>query len=104
MQWWWWWDKVCCLLLTNSVLWVSSVHEKNENAVVCGCINHGHASTHLDVHVQAGNQEALEKYSKRTVKVTREHNEECKRLLSLMGVPYVEVCVLGDVCWEMCIV
>ena len=41
---------------------------------------------------QAGDQEALEKYSKRTVKVTREHNEECKRLLSLMGVPYVEVC------------
>lgn len=40
---------------------------------------------------QAGDQEALEKYSKRTVKVTREHNEECKRLLSLMGVPYVEV-------------
>lgn len=48
-------------------------------------------STH-HLAAQAGDQEALEKYSKRTVKVTREHNEECKRLLSLMGVPYVEVC------------
>ena len=23
--------------------------------------------------------------------MTREHNEECKRLLTLMGVPYVDV-------------
>ena len=41
-------------------------------------------------HLQAGNQEDVEKYSKRTVRVTREHNEECKRLLGLMGVPVVE--------------
>ena len=32
----------------------------------------------------------MEKYSKRTVRVTREHNEECKRLLRLMGVPVIE--------------
>lgn len=25
------------------------------------------------------------------VKVTKHHNEECKRLLALMGVPYIEV-------------
>lgn len=30
------------------------------------------------------------RYSKRTVKVTREHNEECKRLLRLMGVPVLD--------------
>ena len=35
--------------------------------------------------MQAGNEEEIEKYSKRTVRVTREHNEECKRLLRLMG-------------------
>jgi flap endonuclease-1 len=39
---------------------------------------------------QAGNQEDVEKYSKRAVKVTRQHNEECKQLLRLMGVPVVE--------------
>jgi hypothetical protein len=33
----------------------------------------------------------MEKYGRRLVKVTREQNDECKRLLKLMGVPYVEV-------------
>ncbi len=32
----------------------------------------------------------MEKYGKRTIKVTKEHNEECKKLLRLMGVPVVE--------------
>jgi 5'-3' exonuclease len=40
--------------------------------------------------LQAGNAEDVEKYSKRTVRVTREHNEECKRLLRLMGVPVLD--------------
>ncbi|KAL3683178.1 hypothetical protein R1sor_001200 [Riccia sorocarpa] len=40
--------------------------------------------------VEAGNQEAIEKYSKRTVKVTKQHNEDCRKLLRLMGVPVVE--------------
>jgi flap endonuclease-1 len=35
--------------------------------------------------------EDVEKYSKRTVRVTKEHNDECKRLLKLMGVPIIEV-------------
>ncbi|RWW69287.1 hypothetical protein BHE74_00023130 [Ensete ventricosum] len=38
----------------------------------------------------AKSQEGIEKYSKRTVKVTRQHNEDCKRLLRLMGVPIIE--------------
>lgn len=37
-----------------------------------------------------GDDEAVEKFARRTVKVTRQHNEECKRLLQLMGVPYVD--------------
>jgi flap endonuclease-1 len=37
-----------------------------------------------------GDEEAFDKFARRTVKVTREHNEDCKRLLKLMGVPYVE--------------
>ncbi|XP_069044219.1 flap endonuclease 1 [Lepisosteus oculatus] len=39
---------------------------------------------------EAGEQENIEKFNKRLVKVTPQHNEECKKLLSLMGVPYIE--------------
>ena len=38
-----------------------------------------------------GEAEDIEKFSRRLVKVTRQHNEECKELLKLMGVPYVDV-------------
>lgn len=38
-----------------------------------------------------GEQENIDKFSKRLVKVTKQHNEECKKLLTLMGVPYIEV-------------
>lgn len=33
----------------------------------------------------------MDKFSRRTVKVTKEHNEECRRLLGLMGIPFVIV-------------
>ncbi|NXS12230.1 FEN1 endonuclease, partial [Neodrepanis coruscans] len=39
---------------------------------------------------EAGEEEGVEKYSKRLVKVTPQHVQECKRLLELMGIPYVE--------------
>ncbi|CAN0370486.1 flap endonuclease 1 isoform X1 [Lampetra fluviatilis] len=39
---------------------------------------------------EAGEVENVGKFSKRLVRVTRQHNDECKRLLRLMGVPYVE--------------
>lgn len=48
------------------------------------------ASEELAKAKEAGDAEAVEKYSKRTVRVTREHNDECKRLLRLMGVPVIE--------------
>jgi len=35
----------------------------------------------------------VEKFQKRLVKVTPQHNDECKRLLQLMGVPYIEVAI-----------
>ncbi|KAI9723759.1 MAG: Elongation of fatty acids protein 2 [Candelaria pacifica] len=38
---------------------------------------------------ETGTAEEVEKFSRRTVRVTREHNDECKRLLKLMGVPYI---------------
>jgi hypothetical protein len=33
----------------------------------------------------------MDKLSRRTVKVTRQHNEECRRLLGLMGIPVIIV-------------
>ncbi|KAH9924671.1 PIN domain-like protein [Epithele typhae] len=38
---------------------------------------------------ETGTTEDVDRFSRRTVKVTREHNEECRRLLGLMGIPYV---------------
>jgi phage FluMu protein Com len=33
----------------------------------------------------------VDKFNRRLVKVTKTHAEECKKLLKLMGVPYVDV-------------
>ncbi|ELU10206.1 hypothetical protein CAPTEDRAFT_21886 [Capitella teleta] len=44
----------------------------------------------LEKAEEAGEAENVEKFSKRLVKVTKEHNEECKQLLGLMGIPFVE--------------
>ncbi|KAJ6607379.1 PIN domain-like protein [Mycena sp. CBHHK59/15] len=38
---------------------------------------------------EVGTVEEMDKFSRRTVKVTREHNEECRRLLKLMGIPVI---------------
>ncbi|OJJ00674.1 hypothetical protein ASPVEDRAFT_51809 [Aspergillus versicolor CBS 583.65] len=39
---------------------------------------------------ETGTAEDVEKFSRRTVRVTREHNAECKQLLKLMGIPYID--------------
>lgn len=39
---------------------------------------------------ETGTAEDVEKFSRRTVRVTEVHNAECKKLLKLMGVPYIE--------------
>ena len=39
---------------------------------------------------ETGTAEDVEKFSRRTVRVTREHNNECKKLLKLMGIPYID--------------
>ncbi|CAM6092084.1 unnamed protein product [Calypogeia fissa] len=48
------------------------------------------AATGLEKAIEGGEQADIEKYSKRTVKVTKKHNEDCRKLLRLMGVPVVE--------------
>ncbi|CAE6518350.1 unnamed protein product [Rhizoctonia solani] len=38
---------------------------------------------------EVGTAEEVDKFARRTVRVTREHNEECRRLLKLMGIPCI---------------
>ncbi|KAL2314558.1 DNA-repair protein rad2 [Schizosaccharomyces pombe] len=38
---------------------------------------------------EVGTAEMVDRFAKRTVKVTRQHNDEAKRLLELMGIPFV---------------
>ncbi|KAI0059602.1 PIN domain-like protein [Artomyces pyxidatus] len=38
---------------------------------------------------ETGTTEDVDRFSRRTVRVTREHNEECRKLLGLMGIPVV---------------
>ncbi|KAG6516570.1 hypothetical protein ZIOFF_027035 [Zingiber officinale] len=52
---------------------------------------------------KTGDLEGIEKYNKRTVKVTKQHNEDCKRLLRLMGVPTIEApCEAEAQCVALC--
>lgn len=44
----------------------------------------------LKIAEEKGDMEGVEKFQKRLVKVTRQHNDECKQLLKLMGIPYIE--------------
>lgn len=48
------------------------------------------AEKELAKATEADDQENVEKFQKRLVKVTTQHNDECKQLLKLMGIPYVE--------------
>ena len=44
----------------------------------------------LEQAEEAGDAENIEKFNRRLVKVTKQHNEECKQLLQLMGIPFVD--------------
>jgi len=48
------------------------------------------AQKSLEIAEEAGDAENAEKFQKRLVKVTRQHNDDCKQLLKLMGVPYLD--------------
>ncbi|XP_029666544.1 flap endonuclease 1 [Formica exsecta] len=44
----------------------------------------------LQAAEEDGNVEAIDKFSRRLVKVTKNHTEEAKQLLQLMGIPYID--------------
>ncbi|MCL7036929.1 hypothetical protein MKW94_014919 [Papaver nudicaule] len=48
------------------------------------------ATEDLAAAIESGDKEDIEKFSKRTVKVTKQHNDDCKLLLKLMGLPVVQ--------------
>eukprot|EP00210_Caulerpa_lentillifera_P008165 g7798.t1 len=61
------------------------------------------AEQSLKEAVETGDQEAIEKFSKRAVRINSKQNDECKRLLRLMGVPVIEAPSEAEAqCAEMC--
>lgn len=48
------------------------------------------AQESLDKAVEAGNEEEIAKFNKRVIRVTQKHNDDCKKLLKLMGLPVIE--------------
>ncbi|KAI0989895.1 hypothetical protein GJ496_006553 [Pomphorhynchus laevis] len=51
---------------------------------------------------EEGDVEAVDKFSRRLVKVTADHVNDCKKLLTLMGIPYIEApCEAEAQCADM---
>lgn len=48
------------------------------------------AQKQLEKATEAGEAADIDKFNRRLVKVTKQHAEEAKNLLSLMGVPYID--------------
>lgn len=66
--------------------------EEQEEAKETGAFRAAHMYTY-PFNKSSGTTEDMDRFSRRQVKVTREHNEECRRLLGLMGIPFVVVCI-----------
>jgi flap endonuclease-1 len=60
-------------------------------------------ATKLKEAEEAGDVDDMNKFAKRTLRVTRQHAEDCKRLLALMGVPTLDApCEAEAQCAALC--
>lgn len=61
------------------------------------------AQESLNKAVEDGNEEDIVKFNKRVLRVTQKHNDDCKKLLKLMGVPIIEApCEAEAQCAQLC--
>ena len=51
------------------------------------------AEKELEKAKELGDSENVNKFERRLVRVTSQHNDECKQLLKLMGIPSVTVSI-----------
>jgi len=47
--------------------------------------------------------EAIDKFSRRLIKVTKTHADEAKQLLQLMGIPYLDVSTCMIELFSLCL-